>query len=117
MKHKIIDKGKYILFEISGEYDFTYFKHLFFIIKTKCQKRQVFKAMCDTTRASGIFKTEMERFYIGKEIAKQTGHKIKLAVVGKKSNINYFGETVAVNRGAFFKVFSDYKLAEEWLLE
>ncbi len=117
MKHKIIDKSRYILFEVSGDYEFKYFQHLFSIIKTECHNRQIFKAICDTTRARDIFKTEMERFYIGKEIAKQTGYKIKLAVVGKKSNINYFGETVAVNRGAFFKIFSDYKLAEEWLLE
>jgi hypothetical protein len=117
MKHKIIERDKYILFEVSGEYDFHYFKNLFSIIKTECTERKTDRAICDTSKAGKIFKSEMERYYIGKEIANQTGHKIKLALAGKKNNINYFGETVAVNRGAFFRVFSDFKQAEEWLLE
>jgi len=39
------------------------------------------------------------------------------AALAKPENITGFGETVAVNRGANFAVFSDGKAAHEWLQE
>jgi len=49
------------------------------------------------------------------EISKYWGAKIQVASVVAESLINFAAETVAVNRGANFKVFSEMAPALEWL--
>ena len=40
----------------------------------------------------------------------------RVAALGKPENVDHFAETVAVNRGAHFKVFTEEAAALEWLL-
>jgi len=60
--------------------------------------------------------SEMVRYYSGAHLAEQLRHPYRVAAVAKPENINYFGEDVAVNRGAIFRVFTDEASALEWLL-
>lgn len=60
--------------------------------------------------------TEMVRFYSGEYLAKVMPRPYKIAAFSHPEKINRFGETVAVNRGAWLQVFHDHDSALEWLL-
>ena len=52
------------------------------------------------------------------EISKMLKTPLKIAFVDRmaeQNQLNMFGETVAVNRGVYGRVFSDIRAAEEWL--
>ena len=120
MTHNIKEDKNYLLVDCLENYDFKYLINLISLIKEECNIRQVDKVVCDLRKVNNLFKTinsEMERFYIGEEVAKQIGYKYKLAAVLKKNDINHFGETVANNRGGQMKVFSKNDTALKWLLE
>ena len=61
-------------------------------------------------------KSEMVRFNGGVMLAKIFPPTTKLASLAKAEHITGFGETAAINRGAWFLVFSDEVEAIEWLL-
>lgn len=117
MKYNKIEKSHYIIFDFSEDYDFDYLKEAFFVIQTECEEHQINKVVIDCSKVLNIFNTEMERYFISEEIVKHLGYRIKLAIIGKKDQINYFGENVAVNRGANMKVFSNSDIALEWLFK
>jgi hypothetical protein len=116
MQYTIIKKIDYILFEVSGEYDFSLFKKIVSKVKTECEALQIKKALVDACKVEHLFYSEMERFYLAEEIVQQLGHQIKLAGLGKKEDITYYGEKVARKRGANMKAFWNRDLALEWLL-
>jgi len=62
-------------------------------------------------------RTEMIRFESAELLAKLFGPPFKVAALGRAENITGFGETVAVNRGAHFAVFSDEEAAHDWLIQ
>jgi len=60
----------------------------------------------------------METFDVAEYIAKLFGGCVKIAHVDKRPSdleLNKFGETVAVNRGLWIRVFDNRVDAEEWL--
>lgn len=60
---------------------------------------------------------EMTRFSSGEHLAKVfLSSGIKVAAFASPEAINKFGENVAVNRGAWFRVFGDEQEAIQWLL-
>jgi hypothetical protein len=59
--------------------------------------------------------SEMTRFYAGEKIANVFRHDYKIAVFMLNENINKLAETVALNRGANFKVFDSEHEAIQWL--
>jgi hypothetical protein len=60
--------------------------------------------------------TEMTRFLTGEYLAQRLGGPYKTAAFSNPEWINRFGENVAVNRGADFRVFPDEQSAVDWLL-
>ena len=60
--------------------------------------------------------TEFVRFSTGEKIASIFSYPYKIATFSQSELINKFAETVAVNRGANFKVFHSESEAKEWLL-
>ena len=76
--------------------------------------------LIDGRRLTGELFTTMERFKVGEAFAYlQRGLPFvtRVAVVGNEPLVdpNRFGETVAVNRGALGKVFTDIEEATMWL--
>ena len=59
--------------------------------------------------------SEMNRFYAGELLASVLG-KYKIAGFAQTEKINRFGENVAVNRGARFKMFANEPDAIDWLI-
>jgi hypothetical protein len=117
MEYTIIKKIDYILFEVSGEYDFDLLKKIVSKVKTECEARQIKKALVDACKVEHLLNSEMERFYVAEEVLQQLGHQIKLAAVAKKEDITFYIEKVANKRGANMKVFWNRDLALEWLLK
>jgi hypothetical protein len=64
--------------------------------------------------------TTMEMFDVAEHVAKLFGGCVKIAHVDRHPSdldLNKFGETVAVNRGLWARVFDNRADAEEWLKE
>lgn len=116
MKYNVIEKENYIILEVFKEYDFDLVKEIFPVMKTKCEERQINKAIFDVSRVMNLFPSEMDRFEVAEEMLNHLGNKIKLASVAKKEVINHYIEKVARKRGVNIKVFSNSDLALEWLL-
>lgn len=61
--------------------------------------------------------SEMTRFWSGTYLAELFGYSgIKIAAFALAEFITGFGETAAINRGAFFRIFPEESLAIQWLL-
>ncbi|HVN97184.1 MAG TPA: hypothetical protein VMT62_12215 [Syntrophorhabdaceae bacterium] len=74
------------------------------------------RILLDLTRWSKP-KNEMVRYTIGKYLSEVIRPPLKVAVLSSPDVLNRFAETVATNRGAQLRVFSDEKLAIKWLLK
>ena len=116
MTHEEIIFEDYILFELSGEFEFKYLENIFSVIKNRCSDNNKNKAMINCQKTINMFSSEIQRFYIGKTIAAKLGRGTKLAAVISVQKFNKFGEMVARNRGANMKVFTTREEAKNWLL-
>lgn len=110
------NRGTYLLVEKFDKYSLKSLLSCIQNIKEECELESLNKALVDISKMQGNVSI-LDRFQLGKEIAKVLGHKIKLAVVSNANHINYLGENSAVNRGARMKMFTDVKNAIEWLEE
>ena len=61
--------------------------------------------------------SEMVRYDSGVLVAELLNPPYRVAAVSNKESLNYFGENVAVNRGASLKIFADEASALNWLLK
>jgi len=117
MKYNLVEsKKEYLHLEITGKYSLEQGEKLFEKIHDECVERKIKKLLLDITKKEGVIPT-MDRFIFGKLIANLFSTDIKFALIAKKDQINKFSETVAVNRGARFNIFSDKTEAIEWLLK
>ena len=110
-------KENYLLLTISGDYEKIEFLSYPTLIANECHKEKIFNVMVNALDVKMTNTPTMDRFFMGEEIAKVLGPKIKMAIVWPKKDINKFAENVAVNRGGKMNVVSDISEAEKWLLE
>jgi len=61
--------------------------------------------------------SQMVRYDSGVFVAQLLNLPYRIAALANEEVVNYFGETVAVNRGADLRVFTDEAAALAWLLE
>jgi len=113
---EVIKKDNYIHFKITGDYPGKeVFKDFDQIIEAS-NKYDCPIILLDCTD----FKYELstyDRYEIGEYIAETYGSKhLKIALVGNPKNTDPFTETVAQNRGANFRMFSEQEKAIKWLL-
>jgi hypothetical protein len=109
-------KENYLLMRIAGEYAMEDFMSFAAILLERCEKDNVNKVLVDAFKVRNTNVDIMDRFYIGENIAKLLGSKLRLAVIWPEEHINKFAEDVAVNRGGRLFVTHSIELAEEWLL-
>jgi len=83
--------------------------------KMEAAKREYRRILFDLTQWAKP-DSEMTRFYSGKYLAEAMGYSLKVAAFALPEEINAFGETTAVNRGALFRIFPDKTPAIEWLM-
>ncbi len=109
-----IHKGNYLLVESDEPYSLALFMVTIHEIAARCKAGNLKKALVDISKMTGD-PSIIDRYETGLEISKYWGAKIQVASVARDSLINFLAETVAVNRGANFKVFSEMAPALEWL--
>ncbi len=112
-----IEKKDNILFiKATGTYNRVEFRSFPELMLDICNKECITKIIFDAIELKGTDISQIDRFIMGKEIARYLGFKIKLAVVWPEKDINKFTETVVINRGGLIRVFGDIENAENWLL-
>jgi hypothetical protein len=118
---KITIKEDFILISGNGNYSFLKAKDLFKLAIDKALIHDKSKVLIDVTNITGIIPF-FDRFQYSEFLASYRGeHALtkvhKIAVVGKEPIVHKdkFGETVAVNRGAYVRVFTDMSKASIWL--
>ncbi len=105
---------KYLLVELNEQYSLDLVTRTIHEIAEGCQEEHLNKVLVDLTAMQGS-PSIIDRYETGVKISEIWGSKIKAATVAKMSIINFMAETVAVNRGAKFKVFTEINPALEWL--
>ena len=108
------NKGKYLLVQSNEPYSMNLFFTTIHEVSKRCENEKLNKVLVDIREMSGN-PSIIDRYETGVRIAEVWGSKIKAAGVARRSMINFMVETVAVNRGAEFRVFSDMDLALKWL--
>lgn len=106
----------YLLLEAEGVYTLDGFKFMLDEVKALAEKYEREKLLIDLLSVSGLYAEEIDRYHIGAYMARYLPPPLKLAIVQAEEDTNYFGESVAINRGADLKVFFDREPAVLWLL-
>jgi hypothetical protein len=116
----IQEEPHFLHVKCSGEFEPAVFVNACKEALSFASEKKIAAILIDGTRLTGERITTMDRFKIGEEFAKLQ-HSLpfvaRVAVVGNEPLVdpNRFGETVAVNRGASGKVFTDMEEATRWL--
>ena len=112
-------KLSYIYFKAKGKYFEGEESKILDQFIQKCKEYNCYRLLLNCEDVDFNVRT-MNNFIIGTKIAEKCGkpgEMIKIACVRGSKLTDYFIETVAVNRGASFRIFSDENEAIEWLLE
>jgi hypothetical protein len=110
-----VERSGYLLAEARCMWSKDNAKRLIDETKSEADKRGYKRILFDLRHWSHP-NTEMTRFWSGEHLANVMRGSFKVAAFATPEAINYFGETVAVNRGAYFRIFPDEMAAVEWLM-
>ena len=111
------DREGYLYAYVSGEWDsLVISKEYFHRVIEEAYKRESKKLLIEENFPNQLSLTEIYTLTVA--ISKMLKTPLKIAFVDRmaeQNQLNMFGETVAVNRGVYGKVFSHIREAEEWL--
>jgi hypothetical protein len=110
----IENKGEYLYVERTEPYELNSFIGLMKEVAGACRQQNVRKVLVNIRAMPGKIKFA-ERFQVGAEGAEIFRGVAKVGIVDRKEEINWFAETVSVNRGADVRIFADIEDAMEWL--
>jgi hypothetical protein len=110
----------YLHLYCKGLYEFKELKNAFEEAFDLALRNELQKILVDGMELFGKPPTTLERFKLGEyvaELCRQFGRPVYIAVTGEIPIVDpkRFGETVARNRGANGKVFTDLGEAKAWL--
>ena len=108
------NRGSYLYIESLEPYSLRRFLTTIRRIGQYCKHKTLDKVLINARNLQDDI-SNLDRYEIGKEIAKAIGPKIMVAVVANSNIINYMTEHSAVNRGAKLQMFTDTQKAMEWL--
>jgi hypothetical protein len=83
-------------------------------IVAETKSRNIWRVLCDARSVPAPIGTS-EKFEAGTELARSADRRMILAVVAGPELVDYFFETVARNRGASVRVFTNEATALQWL--
>jgi hypothetical protein len=83
-------------------------------IVAETKSRNVWRVLCDANSVPAPIGTS-EKFAVGAELARTADRRMIMAVVAGADLVDYFFETVARNRGASVRVFTNEATAIQWL--
>lgn len=110
----IENKGEYLYVEYTEPYKLNSFIELMKEVAKACREQNVQKVLVNVCGMTGQIKL-MERFQLGEAGAKLFSGLAQVGIAYRKEEINWFAETVGVNRGAHVRIFGDIEEAMEWL--
>lgn len=116
MNLEVINKGDYLHFKLIGVFDVSATKRVIRLIKDSYNETHIDLALIDFSSLDVLDVSDTDRYYLGKEVALQLSSVVKLASLAPSSVVNHFSETVAINRGANLRIFTELNEAIEWLL-
>lgn len=111
---KIEQRDGYIYVEYDEEYSIEAFVSTSKQVFDLCQKGNYKKVLVNVTNMPGKVRT-FQRFEIGVQGSLIFRNLIKVAVLYRQEEIDWFAETVSKNRGLNAKIFSKLDEAIEWL--
>ncbi len=111
---KIEQRNRYIYVEFDEEYSIEVFVSISKQVFDLCQTENHKKVLVNVTNMPGKVNT-LQRFELGMQGAMIFRNLIKIAVVYRKEEIDWFAETVSKNRGLNARIFSQMDKAMEWL--
>lgn len=110
----IEQRDGYIYVQYDEEYSFDVFVSISKQVFDLCQKENYKKVLVNVTKMPGKVRT-FQRFEIGVQGSLIFRNLIKVAVLYRKEEIDWFAETVSKNRGLNAKIFSQMDEALKWL--
>ena len=111
---KIEQRDNYIYVEYDEEYSIDVFVSTSKQVFDFCQTKNYRKVLVNITNMPGKVRT-LQRFEIGVQGSLLSRNLIKVAVLYRAEENDWFAETVSKNRGLNAKIFSDLDKAMEWL--
>ncbi len=110
----IENKGNYLYVEHSKPFELNSFVALMDEVAEECRRQNIRKVLVDVRAMPGKVNF-MERFKLGEAGAEIFRGVAQVGLVYRKEEINWFAETVSVNRGANVRIFADLEETMEWL--
>ena len=110
----IENKGDYLYVEHTEPYELNSFIALMKEVAEACREQNIHKVLVDVRGMTGKIKA-MERFRLGQVGAETFSGLAQVGIAYRKEEINWFAETVGVNRGAHVRIFGEIEEAMEWL--
>lgn len=111
---KIEQRHGYIYVEYDEEFSLDVFVSTSKQVFDLCQTENYKKILVNATHMPGKVKT-LQRFELGVQGSLIFRNLIKVAVLYRAEEINWFAETVSKNRGLNAKIFSEMDKALQWL--
>jgi len=105
----------YLRVTCTGEFPAETYREFLTAIRYEAHKSGHSRILIDAFALSAPA-TDMDRFWVGADIADIFGAQFKIAVLFKTELISRFTESAAVNRGARMKVLGDEGAALQWLM-
>lgn len=104
----------YLKAKIAGNWILEELKPGFEYIKAEAERCNAKNILLDAVELSYPI-NDMIRFYTGAELANVFKHQFKISAF-TSLKVNHYTETVALNRGIRFRIFSNEEESTEWLL-
>ena len=108
----------YLAVRVIGAGDVEEAGNQFEIVLDHCKRTNNKKLLVDIRDVEGGF-SFLDKYYLIEKLWLGVSNLVKVATVNTQEKIDprRFGELVAHNRGLNLRAFTDYEIAEKWLLE
>ncbi len=111
---QIAARENYLFVEYSEPYQLETFIALMQEVAEICKREKFAKVLVDAHGMGGTIST-IERFKLGVTGADTFRGVAQVAIIYRREELNWFAETVGINRGANVRVFGELDEALNWL--
>lgn len=111
---QIIPRQDHLFVEYSEPYELDTFIALIQEVAGICRREKFTKVLVDVRGMAGKI-SAIERFKLGVAGADAFRAVAQVAIIYRQEEMNWFAETVGVNRGANVRIFSKPDEASKWL--
>lgn len=111
-----IEHPEFLEYVLSGnDHTRAEWEALIYRIQEEAERTQIWRVLVDGHMLEKLY-DDLSRYHLSKLAASVFSTELKVGSLFRQELINYFGETVAVNRGVNLRVDSDRDALMTWLL-